>query len=170
MENKFWFNCRVKWKKPDVDGVESSITEQYLVESYTYTEAEAGINQIMSELGGGTFQLLAITKTNIAEVHEDSENDDMWFKVKLSMVAFDEDSGKEKQSAFYMLVSAENLRDAYDRTKTIMKDSGTGYVIPSISYTKFVDIYRAANLSIAPAGFVPLEEKTPVTETAEEVV
>ena len=30
MTNKFWFNCRVKWKKPDVDGVESNTTEQYL--------------------------------------------------------------------------------------------------------------------------------------------
>lgn len=157
MTNKFWFNCRVKWKKPDVDGVESNITEQYLIEAYTYTEAETGINQVMSELGGGTFHLLAITKTNIAEVH-DAEDDAMWFKVKLSMVAFDDESGKEKQSSFNMLLNAENVRDAYDKAKGIMKDSGTGYVIPSITYTKFADVYRASDLSIAPEGYVPVEE------------
>ncbi len=155
--NKFWFNCRVKWKKPDADGVEANITEQYLIESYTYTEAETGINQVMQEMGGGTFQLLAITKTNIVEVHE-AEEDHMWFKVKLSMVAFDDESGKEKQSSFNMLLSAENVRDAYDRAKGIMKDSGTGYVIPSITYTKFADVYRSSDLSIAPEGFSPVEE------------
>jgi len=167
MENKFWFNCRVKWKKPDIDGVESNVTEQYLVEAYTYTEAEAGINQIMSEMGGGTFQLLAITKTNLTEVHENEESD-LWFKVKLSMVAFDEESGKEKQSAFFMLVAAENLRDAYDRTKTIMRDSGTGYVIPSITYTKFVDVYRAANLSgLTASSYAPSAESTETVDTTD---
>jgi len=151
VQNKLWFNCKVKWKKPDADGVENYTTEQYLVEAYTYTEAETGINMVMSELGGGTFQLLSITKTNIAEVHE-SEEDAMWFKVKLSMVAFDDESGKEKQSSFFMLLSAENVRDAYDRAKGIMKDNGTGYVIPAVTYTKFSDVYRAADLSIADTG------------------
>ncbi len=163
MTNKFWFNCRVRWKKPDADGVESNITEQYLLEAYTYTEAETGINQVMSELGGGTFQLLAITKTNIVEVH-DTEAEGMWFKVKLSMVAFDDESGKEKQSSFNMLIDAENVRDAYDRAKGIMKDSGTGYVIPSVVYTKFADVFRAADFDIAPEGFVPVES---VEETQE---
>ncbi|MFK7757650.1 MAG: DUF4494 domain-containing protein [Flavobacteriales bacterium] len=157
MTNKFWFNCRVKWKKPDADGVENYTTEQYLLEAYTYTEAEMGINQVMRELGGGTFQLLAITKTNIVEVHESEENH-MWFKVKLSMVAFDDESGKEKQSSFNMLLSAENVRDAYDRTKGIMKDSGTGYVIPSITYTKFEDVFHSADLNLAPEGFVPVSQ------------
>lgn len=156
MTNKFWFNCRVKWKKPDVDGVESNITEQYLLEAYTYTEAETGINKVMNELGGGAFQLLAITKTNIIEVHE-SDEVLMWFKVKLSMVAFDDESGKEKQSSFNMLIDAENVRDAYDRAKGIMKDSGTGYVIPSITYTKFADVFRTSDFGLVPEGFVPVD-------------
>ncbi len=107
MTNKFWFNCRVKWKKPDVDGVESNTTEQYLWEAYTYTEAETGINQVMNELGGGAFQLLAITKTNIIEVHE-SDEVLMWFKVKLSMVAFDDESDMWEQSAVHSLSAHMN--------------------------------------------------------------
>ncbi len=148
MTNKFWFNCKVKWKKPDADGVEVYTTEQYLLEAYTYTEAEAGIHSVMRELGGGTFQLLAITKTNLMEVHH-TDSDGLWFKVKLSMVAFDEESGKEKQSSYFMLIDAENVRDAYDRTKGIMKDSGTGYVIPSITYTKFADVFRMSDFDVA---------------------
>ena len=61
----------------------------------------------MNELGGGAFQLLAITKTNIIEVHE-SDEVLMWFKVKLSMVAFDDESGKEKQSAVHSLSAHMN--------------------------------------------------------------
>ena len=56
-----------------------------------------------------------------------------------------------------MLIDAENVRDAYDRAKGIMKDSGTGYVIPSITYTKFADVFRTSDFGAAPEGFVPVD-------------
>jgi hypothetical protein len=45
-----------------------------------------------------------------------------------------------------------------------MKDSGTGYVIPSVTYTKFADVFRASDFGIAPEGFVPVDK----TETTVE--
>ncbi|MEM7161034.1 MAG: DUF4494 family protein [Bacteroidota bacterium] len=141
MQYKNWFNCTVKIRKHSDEG-SSNTSEQHLIQAYTYSEAEAGMHEIMQQMGGGTFEISNITKTNISEVHPD-EASEKWFKVKVSLVAYDEESGREKQTAMYFLVAGENIMEVYNKTKTVMKGYGTGYVIPSITYSKILEVYAA---------------------------
>jgi len=142
MQYKNWFNCAVKMIKHSDEGKGSKSTEQHLIQAYTYSEAEAGIHEVMKEVGGGTFEISNITKTNIVEVHPD-EKSEKWFKVKVSLVAFDEESGREKQTGMFFLVAGENVGEAYQRTKDAMKSYGTGYVIASVVYSKILEVYAS---------------------------
>ncbi len=141
MQYKNWFNCAIKIRKHSDEG-SSNLTEQHLIQAYTYSEAEAGMHEIMQQVGGGTFEISNITKTNISEVHPD-EKAEKWFKVKVSLVAYDEESGREKQTAMYFLVAGENIMEVYNKTKAVMKGYGTGYVIPSITYSKILEVYAS---------------------------
>ena len=153
MQYKNWFNCNVKFRKHSDEGSTNS-SEQHLIQAYTYSEAEAGIHQIMSERGGGSFEIVNITKTNISEVHPD-EASEKWFKVKVSLVAYDEESGREKQTAMFFLVGGENIHEVYNKTKAVMKGYGSGYVIPSISFSKILEVYAS-------------DDSAPVSEPVEE--
>jgi len=148
MQYKNWFNCAVKIRKHSDEG-SSNLTEQHLIQAYTYSEAEAGMHEIMQQVGGGTFEISNITKTNISEVHPD-EKAEKWFKVKVSLVAYDEESGREKQTAMYFLVAGENIMEVYNKTKTVMKGYGTGYVIPSITYSKILEVYASDESASVP--------------------
>ncbi|NND77742.1 MAG: DUF4494 domain-containing protein [Flavobacteriales bacterium] len=142
MQYKNWFNCAVKMIKHSDEGKAGKSTEQHLIQAYTYSEAEAGIHQIMQEVGGGTFEITNITKTNIAEVHPD-ESAEKWFKVKISLVAFDEESGREKQTSMFFLMQGDDVGSVYKKTKETMRGYSTGYVIPSVVYSKILEVYAS---------------------------
>ena len=48
-----WFECSVSYEKVQEDGTERRITEKYVVEAFSFTEAEANItNQIVNYVSG----------------------------------------------------------------------------------------------------------------------
>jgi len=147
----------VKIRKHSDEG-SSNTSEQHLIQAYTYSEAEAGMHEIMQQMGGGTFEISNITKTNISEVHPD-EASEKWFKVKVSLVAYDEESGREKQTAMYFLVAGENILDVYNKTKAVMKGYGTGYVIPSITYSKILEVYASDDSASLPENTESVTEE-----------
>lgn len=140
---KSWFTCRVKYVKLTESGREEKATDSYVLDAHSYTEAEARITQIMMQSVKGVFQIQNIAKSNFAEVirFDDAEK---WFKVKVSLVSFDEESGREKQSNQFLLMTANDVQDAYLKTGEVMRGSISGYVIPAISFTKIVDVFPLA--------------------------
>lgn len=134
-------------------GAEVKMTESYMLDAYTYTEAEAYITMRMQEMVSGPFEVVAITKSNVAEVFyfDDAE---LWFKVKVALIFYDEESGKEKQQNQHYMLEANDVKDAFDKTEMVLKGTISSYVIASITYTKVIDIFRADDIKI-PEGVDP---------------
>jgi|GEM_PF-2785483 hypothetical protein len=140
MINKSWFTCRIRYQKLDESGKEVKATESYLLDAYSFTEAETRIIDIMTEMIRGNFQVVNITKSNLSEVVPDEEAE-KWFKVKVALIIYDEESGKEKQSTQHVLIAANDVKDAYEKTQESMKGSVSSYVIPAVNYTKIVEVF-----------------------------
>ncbi len=159
---KSWFTCRISYRKMDETGHEVKAVSSYLVDAYTYTEAEARIIHIMNQEINGTFEVVNITKNNFAEVVEAADCE-LWFKVKVSMISFDETSGKEKTSNQYFLMCADDVQDAYLKTQEYMKGSVSGFVIPAVNYTKIEEVFpdsegERQEMDLRSKGFVPMSE------------
>ncbi|WP_306352295.1 DUF4494 domain-containing protein [Flavobacterium sp. '19STA2R22 D10 B1'] len=135
-----WYECKVKYRKTDETGVQKITTEPYLVDALSYTEAEKRINEEMSAYISEEFKITNIKVGNYAEIHP-FENSDRWFKSKVSLLAYDEESGKERKSNLYMLVQANDVKEAYDNTNVIMKDTMGEYTIPAISESPIMDVF-----------------------------
>jgi hypothetical protein len=135
-----YFECKVKYRKTDDSGAQKVVTEAYLVDALSFTEAESRIIEKMTEYLGESFRVTNIRLTNYAEVHacEDSDN---WFKSKISIIAYDEESGKERKTNMYLLVQADDVKDAHAKTLTAMKNTMGDFTIPSISETTIVDVF-----------------------------
>jgi hypothetical protein len=135
-----WYECKVKYRKTDETGGQKITTEPYLVDALSYTEAESRINEEMSAYISEEFKITNIKVANYAEIHP-FENADRWFKSKVSLLAFDEESGKERKSNMYLLVQANDVREAYDNTIHIMKSTMGEYAIPAISESPILDVF-----------------------------
>ena len=138
--------------KPDSEGSEVKKTEQFVLDAYTYTEAETRMVEILESEGIRPFEITQITKTTLVEVIRYAECD-KWFKVKVSLTTVDVNKGTEKEANQYLLVSAEDVKDAFEKVKTHMNAVHVGYVIPSVVYQKISEVF-------------PIEEWTPVTSAA----
>jgi hypothetical protein len=135
-----WYECKVKYRKIDENGVQKITTEPYLVDALSYTEAEKRIIEEMSAYISEEFKITNIKVANYAEIHP-FEKADRWFKSKVSLVAYDEESGKERKTNMYLLVQANDLKEAYDNTIHAMNNTMGDYTIPAISESPIMDVF-----------------------------
>jgi len=135
-----WFECKVKYRKLDDNGVQKVTTEPYLIDAVSYTEAETRITEEMSMYVSEEFMITNIKMANFAEIHP-FENADRWFKTKVSLVAYDEESGKERKTSMYLLIQANDVKEAFDSTNIVMKDTMGEYSIPSIAESPIMDVF-----------------------------
>ncbi|WP_010181121.1 DUF4494 domain-containing protein [Aquimarina agarilytica] len=135
-----WYECKVKYRKTLESGEQKVVTESYLLDAISYTEAEARINEEMSAYVSEEFKITNIKVANFSEIHP-VENTDRWFKSKVSLIAFDEESGKERKSNIYLLVQGNDLKEAFDNTNTAMNGTTGDYTIPAIAESPIMDVF-----------------------------
>ena len=66
--NVTWFSTKVRYQKTMEDGSEKVVTENYLVDALSFTEAESAITDEMSVYVSGEFQVSGIAKAAYHEV------------------------------------------------------------------------------------------------------
>tara|TARA_R110002033_G_scaffold72897_1_gene124070 strand:- start:5780 stop:6373 length:594 start_codon:yes stop_codon:yes gene_type:complete len=143
MMSATWYECKVKYRKlDDATGMQKVKTEPYLVDAISYTEAESRITEEMAAYlsDSDEIKITNIKVANYAEIHP-FENSDRWFKSKVSLIAFDEESGKERKTNMYLLIQANDVKEAYDNTVGVMKDTMGEYTIPAIAESPIMDVF-----------------------------
>ncbi|WP_298516222.1 DUF4494 domain-containing protein [uncultured Kordia sp.] len=138
-----WYECKIKYRKLEEETGEYKLkTEPFLVDAISYTEAESRITQEMAAYlrEGEEIKITNIKVANYAEIHP-FENSDRWFKCKVSMIAFDEESGKERKTNQYLLIQGNDVKEAYENTMTAMKDTMAEYTIPAVSESPIMDVF-----------------------------
>ena len=136
-----WFECTIKYEKELEDGKVAKITERYLVDALTFSEAEARIIKEMKPFISGEFEVANINPQKYSELFW-NEKCDKWFKTKVNFIVLDEEKGVEKKVANYMLVQANDLKEARELLVEGMKGSQADWEIASISETKIIDVYK----------------------------
>ncbi len=139
--NRSWFSIKVKYSKPDQDGTESKVTEEYLVNAYSYTEAETRMYQVIADELGTAAEVATISRNNYAEVLR-YDAGDAWWKAKITLVSFDEESGKERQTNQSLLVQAADIKDAYEKLNKKLGKGAMEFLIPNIGFTKITEVYE----------------------------
>ncbi len=119
------------------------VTEPYLVDALSFTEAEARIIEEMAPYVSGEFTVADVSKANYSELFfaEDDINASYWYKVKLAFITLDEKTCSEKKTFTNVLVQAPDFRDAVRRLDEGMKSSMADYIIVSVAETPIMDVY-----------------------------
>ena len=139
---KRWFNCRVRYEKTGENGMTKKVSEQYLVDALSFTEAEARIIEEMKPFMQGEFEVTAIALVALSELFPSTAlDDDKWYKVRVAFVTLDERSGHEKRARQYMMVAAHSTEHAERRLHECMKGTLADYVVEAVVETPVVDVF-----------------------------
>ena len=80
---KIFFEVAIRYNKLFENGIVKKITEQYLIDALSFTEAEARIIEEMRPYINCDFRVATIKRTNTAElIKDDKEFKDKWYKVR----------------------------------------------------------------------------------------
>ena len=141
--NSSWFETKIKYQKCMEDGSEKVVTESYIVEALSCTEAEASIIKEMALYSHGETKVPSTKKANFSEIFfSDKDDDDKWFSAKLQFITIDEKSEKEKRSNVNYLVQAKSLARALRYVDEVIGKSMLDYDIVSLSETKIIDVFE----------------------------
>ena len=135
-----WFETKVRYDKMMENGSIKKVTEPYLVDALSFTEAEARIIEEVKPFISGEFSVTAVKIGNISEIFHD-ESGDKWYKVKVAFVTLDERTGTEKRKATHILVQATDFLSAYENFMDGMKGTMADFEVLSISETPILDVY-----------------------------
>jgi hypothetical protein len=137
-----WIKTSVRFDKTMENGAIKKVTEPYLVDALSFTEAEARIIEEVTPFISGEFTVSAVKKSKVSEIFWD-ESGDRWYQVKSAFITIDEKTGAEKRSNTVFMVQASNFKNAYDNFMQGMKGTIADFEIISITETPIMDVFKA---------------------------
>ena len=138
-----WFECKIRYEKMMDDGLQKKVTEAYVVDAMSFSEAEEKIIEEMSSYISGEFNVTDIKKASYGEIFfSDMDSADKWYKAKLQFITLDEKSGKEKRSTVNYLVQGGSFNDAVKNLDDVMGGTMIDYVITAINETMLMDVFE----------------------------
>ena len=140
---KDWFECKVRYDKTLETGLLKKVTESYLVDALSFTEAEERFLQEIEPMMSGEYSVSDIKRAKISELFESIDTtDDKWYKAKVAYIAYDEKKGVEKRTNQIMLIQAKDLRVAMQNLDKGMQGTMGDWDIISIAETPIMDIFK----------------------------
>lgn len=121
-------------------GLIKTVTEPYMIDALSFTEAEARIIEEITPFISGEFSVSDIKRVKYSDTFF-NESGDRYYKAKLYYITLDEKSGAEKKTAVNMLVQASELREAVDIIDEEMKKTMIDYSIAGVTETAIMDVF-----------------------------
>lgn len=137
-----WYECKIRYQKTAESGKEKKVTEAFLVDALSFTEAESRVIEETKPFVSGEMKVTAIKLANITEMFaSDEADDDRWYRVKAAFVTLDEKSGKERRSSWYAMVQAASTESAERNFHKRMTGTMADYRVESVVETSIMDVY-----------------------------
>ena len=136
-----WFEVKLRYDKVHDNGSEKKVTESFVIEAFSFGEAEKIALEFLSSLVSGEIQVININPMKFNEViFDEEESCDRYYKAKLQFITLDEKTGKEMPKYFYYLVQASSFDNCKDTIRKMKQSTLIDYQIAAVSETKIVDV------------------------------
>lgn len=137
-----YFIAVVKYDKMQENGAVKRVSEQYLCDALTCTEAEAIVTENLKPYISGDFFTTSVKTSKIAEVMGDKECGRFWL-CKVAFITIDENTAAEKRTISQILVGAPDFTNAVENFNEGMKGTMADFEIVSLAETPIKEFYPA---------------------------
>lgn len=148
-----YYECKARYNKPQENGAIKRVTETYLVDALSFTEAEA---KTAHELSGLDASIVAIKQSNIAEVCQpswanqaisadavlDYESSGRWYLVTVNFITVNDKTGAAKKTPTRILIEADDIDAAQKLFNEHMRGTVADYEVANVAETQIVDVIR----------------------------
>lgn len=138
-----WIEVKARYDRMMENGVSKKVTEPYLVDALSCSEAEARVIEELRPYVSGDLNITSTAKTKVAEVFV-CFSGDKYYRVKVNFITLDEKTATEKRTASHIIVPADDFHEALDNFMEGMKGTMADFEIESIAETKYMDVYQYA--------------------------
>ena len=135
-----WIEVKARYDKMLETGATKRVTEPYLVDALSCTEAEARVIEELTPLVSGDLSVNSNKKTNISEIFLERDGD-RFYRVKVNYITINEKTAAERRTASYIVVPANNFKEAYDHFLKGMEGTMADYEIEAIAETRYIDVF-----------------------------
>nr|DAU36112.1 MAG TPA: protein of unknown function (DUF4494) [Caudoviricetes sp.] len=143
-----WFETKIKYRRTMEDGSEKVVSELYVVDALTCTEAENKVIDEMSAYSSGENKVTRTSEAAFSEVFfSDNDEDDKWYKAKLQFITLDEKTEKERRTNVTYLVQAKSLARALRYIDDVMGKTMIDYDTIGLNETKVMDVFEHSSPS-----------------------
>ena len=123
--------------------MEKNVTEKYLVDALSFTEAEARIIEEIQPFISVEFKVSGINRAHYSEVFLSNDSSaDKFYKIRINYITLDEKTGTEKRMIAKMLVQAGSFEDALSNFENGMRGTIADYEIIEVSETPIMDVFE----------------------------
>ena len=130
-----FFEAKLRVEKTLDTGEQKEVKEHYIMDAELFAEAE----KMMFELyPNQKIDVFSIGRSDIREIINDKEDDKPFFKATVIDVFTDDETGKEKETKYYMLVCAENTVEVTLLVNEYLKQ-GYNLRLDGIKRVKIID-------------------------------
>ena len=140
----YWFECKVSYERQADSMGMKKVSESYLVDAHSFTEAEKRIiKEIRPFVSVGELEVVNIRRARIAELFLNEEaEDDRYFRAKVNFITVDEKSGSEKKTSATMIVKSDSLPNAVTELKAQLDSQMASYEIAAVTDTQILDVFQ----------------------------
>ena len=140
----YWFECKVSYERQADSMGMKKVSESYLVDALSFTEAEKRIiKEVRPFVSVGELEVVNIRRAHIAELFLNEEaEDDRYFRAKVNFITVDEKSGSEKKTSATMIVKSDSLPNAVTELKAQLDSQMASYEIAAVTDTQILDVFQ----------------------------
>ncbi|EJU16481.1 hypothetical protein HMPREF1323_0179 [Porphyromonas sp. oral taxon 279 str. F0450] len=140
----YWFECKVSYERQADSMGMKKVSESYLVDALSFTEAEKRIiKEVRPFVSVGELEVVNIRRARIAELFlNDEAEDDRYFRAKVNFITVDEKSGSEKKTSATMIVKSDSLPNAVTELKAQLDSQMASYEIAAVTDTQILDVFQ----------------------------
>lgn len=135
-----YIETAARYEKMSEDGKVKKVTERFLVDALSCTEAESRTIEELTPYVSGDLEVTANKKVNIAEVLGDKEAD-KFYLAKVAFVTVDERTAKEKKTVSQWLIGGTDFNDAYEVVLREINKCMADIEVQSLSETAIREFY-----------------------------
>ena len=135
-----FIECKVSYEKMLETGMTKKVTETYIVDAISCSEAEARVTEELTPYVEGEFTVKAVKKDKIAELFQDP-NGSKFYRCKVMFISLDEKSGVEKKSPSTMIVQANTFEEAVKNLNNGMKGTMSDWSIHTIAESNIIEVF-----------------------------
>ena len=128
-------------KRVKDDGTEKEVNERYITDCLTFAEAEQkGMEAYSADNTDG--DVVAVKRSNVKEIVNENEDKQHYFKATIVDTFIDDNTEKEKELRYYVLIRADNLTEATSKANDYLRQGLSDMRLDGIMKTNILELLK----------------------------